>query len=332
VNGIKGKRMFLKRLLSVTVLLLLLTNIAYAQLNLEQKAAKERGLMLFGQYKSAAPELRIAAEAGDAEAQFYLAEDIRLEHRYITKEAYKWYVAAANQGDYYAMFQLATSGSDLCSVIGNCPVGVREPGDWLKMLWATARPLAEQGDSEAMSIMYNATAELEWLEKSAEAGYANAQWLLANRYQEGEGFFILPWKRQEAVEKWFKASAEGGFPKAMMTYFGLLRGKNDLAGARYWLEQAAKTGHEGGVYNYGYFLAVEPETLGFDQDLIKGYGLISLLRELDGGGNVQIYVDDVLPKIAAKMTPEQVEEAKVFAKEWKATHPPLSFFPDKLGF
>ena len=29
---------------------------------------------------------------------------------------------------------------------------------------------------------------------------------------------------------------------------------------------------------------------------------------------------------------EQIEQAKAFAQEWKATHPPLSYFPEKLGF
>jgi hypothetical protein len=31
------------------------------------------------------------------------------------------------------------------------------------------------------------------------------------------------------------------------------------------------------------------------------------------------------------MTAEQITEANRFAKEWKATHPPLSFYPEKLG-
>jgi hypothetical protein len=60
--------------------------------------------------------------------------------------------------------------------------------------------------------------------------------------------------------------------------------------------------------------------------------LIYLLRELDGGGNIQSYIEHTLPEIAAKMIPKQIEQAKVFAQEWKATHPPLSFFPDKLGY
>ncbi|MFJ5283777.1 hypothetical protein ACIP66_07975 [Pseudomonas sp. NPDC088429] len=32
-----------------------------------------------------------------------------------------------------------------------------------------------------------------------------------------------------------------------------------------------------------------------------------------------------------KMTPEQIEAAKKFAQEWASSHPPLSFFPDKLS-
>jgi len=31
------------------------------------------------------------------------------------------------------------------------------------------------------------------------------------------------------------------------------------------------------------------------------------------------------------MTSEQTEKSLEVAKDWKATHPPLSFFPDKLG-
>jgi len=32
-----------------------------------------------------------------------------------------------------------------------------------------------------------------------------------------------------------------------------------------------------------------------------------------------------------KMTAEQIEAAKKFSKEWAASHPPLSFFPEKLS-
>jgi hypothetical protein len=52
---------------------------------------------------------------------------------------------------------------------------------------------------------------------------------------------------------------------------------------------------------------------------------------LDGGGGMQENVKYKLPLIASKLTPSQILEAKEQSKKWIATHPPLSFFPDKLS-
>jgi hypothetical protein len=90
----------------------------------------------------------------------------------------------------------------------------------------------------------------ELLEKSANAGSPVAQYRMAIGDRQGEGF-LLPWKRQQSVETWFLASAKGGNPKAMMQLFGIYREKGDLEQARYWVEQAASSGYEAGVYNYG---------------------------------------------------------------------------------
>ncbi|QXI18109.1 tetratricopeptide repeat protein [Pseudomonas hamedanensis] len=317
---------------SVTATILIaLSTCAYATLNLEQQSAKERGIVLFKQYKTAEPELRIAAEAGDAEAQFFLAEEIRQEKQYITNEAYKWYEAAANQGDLYSMIRIGRTNNDLCTTMKNCPTGKKEPKEWLAEATKIAKDKSDHGDAEALYIMYELTAERDWLEKSALAGDAIAQYRMAIGDRQGEGY-ILPWKRQEAVEHWFLLSAKAGNPKAMMQLFGIYREKNELEQARYWVEKAALKGYEAGVYNYGYFLAVDPEALGFTEDKVKGYALISLLKELNGGGSIQTDIEETLPQIAEKMTPTQIQEAEEFAAKWKDTHPPLSFFPEKIGF
>ena len=52
------------------ILVLCFINTAFAELTPEQQAAKDRGIAIFNQYRVSGPELRIAAEAGDAEAQF----------------------------------------------------------------------------------------------------------------------------------------------------------------------------------------------------------------------------------------------------------------------
>lgn len=324
--------MLFRSLVAATLVTLVISVPAFANLTPEQQAAKERGVMLFNQYRIAEPELRIAAEAGDREAQFYLAEELRQMNRYITAESLKWYEAAASQGDYYAMIRLGRSIKDLCAVMGNCTAGQKTPVEWFQQALMQAKPEAEQGDAEAMYVMYHITGNRDWLEKSAEAGHAIAQFWMATGDRQGEGFFFLPWERSKAVKKWFKASAEGGYPRGMMEYVSILYEDGDMEGVRYWTKKAAEAGFEGAVSNYGAYLSHEPDRVGYPLDLVKGYALISLLKELDGGGNIQVYVESKLPRIAAKMTPEQIEEAEKFAEEWKATHPPLSFFPHKLGY
>jgi TPR repeat protein len=313
------------------IIALIFSSSAIAQLTSTQQAAKDRGIMLFNQYKPAETELRVAAEAGDPEAQFYLADELRQKNQRMTAEAQKWYEASASQGDYYSMFKLATTSEDLCTVTSQCPQGSKKPSEWLDLLIKTATPRAMTGDGEAMAVLYNATSDIEWLEKSASSGYAPSQWLLANRYAEGKGTFLLPWKKAKIEEELLKSASEGGYPPAMVEYISILFQRNDLEGARHWWEVAAKTGYQNAVASYGAYLSHTPDKVGYPIDLVKGYALISLLEELDGGGNVQVYVEGKLPKIAEKMTPAQIKEAKKYAIDWKASHPPLSFFPEKLG-
>ncbi|AZV27079.1 hypothetical protein CT157_14035 [Pseudomonas syringae] len=304
---------------------------ASATLNVQQQNAKERGIILFNQYKPAAPELRVAAEAGDREAQFFLAEEIRQENQYISDEAYKWYEAAAKQGDFYSMIRIGRSSSDLCVKMNNCPTGIKKPEEWLAEAQKIAKEKSNHGDAEALYIMYELTADRDWLKRSALAGDATAQYRMAIGDRQGEGL-MLPWKRQESVEQWFLLSAKAGNPKAMMQLFGIYREKGELDQARYWVERAASMGYEAGVYNYGYFLAVDSEALGFKEDKVKGHALISLLKELDGSGTTQADIEEALPQIEETMTSSQIKEAEKYAAEWKSTHPPLSFYPEKLGF
>jgi TPR repeat protein len=322
----------IKKSLFTALLIIAFANPASAELSSEQLSAKTQGITFYNQYKSvsATPFLTIAAEAGDHEAQYYLGESLRRKNHYMNPEARKWYEASAAQGDLYAMIQLGRSEKDLCTFSNDCPPDQKKPIEWLNQAKNIAMPKAIQGDAEAMYILYELTLDDAWLEKAAMAGNALAQYWMGVGYQQGEGFF-LPWKRGEAVAKWFKASAEGGYPKSMMEYAAILFESGDVEGFRHWNEQAALVGYADTVYGYGSYIAHEPDTYGFPFDIIKGYALVYLLSELDGGGGMQVNVEYKLPLIAAKMTPEQIIEAKEFSKKWKSTHPPLSFFPDKLS-
>ncbi|PWE46791.1 sel1 repeat family protein, partial [Pseudomonas prosekii] len=143
-----------------------------AQLSPDQLAAKTRGIELYNQFKaiSAKPQLKIAADAGDPEAQYYLGEAIRTNDKYMTAEAVSSYEAAALQGDIYSMIRLAGEKNDLCVVMKNCSKTRREPGEWGKMASDTASARAAEGSAEAMYLKYRVTGDDKWLEKSAENG------------------------------------------------------------------------------------------------------------------------------------------------------------------
>jgi len=304
---------------------------AFAELTPEQQAARDEGLALYQQsdWYDSQPLLLEAAQAGDQKAQYFLAEAIRLSNRYMTAESRKWYEAAAEQGDLFAMLRLSSS-SDLCHEMGTCGP---HSTNWRSTALALAHERAAQGDVEAMQALFNAGQGLEWLEKAAEGGYAPAQELLASFYAEGEGWFLLPGRRQAAIEKWYKASAEGGFPLGMMSYANFLYENNgSQKEMAYWVKKAAEGGYIGAVSTYAAGLADVSGTLNYPKDIIAGYGLTYLVSRLEGGGYAPEAARRRLPLIAQEMTPEQIEEAKVFAAEWEDTHPPLSFFVPVFGY
>jgi TPR repeat protein len=322
----------LMKVIPTTLILLTLASTQSFALTNEQSRAKIKGIELYNQYKatSAIPFLTTAAEAGDHEAQYYLGEVLRKKNHYVNEEAKKWYEASAGQNDLYAMIQLGRIEHDICKISNDCPPSHKQPIEWLNQAKKIAQEKAEAGDAEAMCIMYEITLDDAWLEKSASAGNAFAQYWMAVSLKQGDGF-LMPWKRSEAVEKWFMLSAEGGYPKSMIEYAAILYERGDIEGFRHWNEQAAIAGYAESVYGYGSYLAHEPDTYGFPYDPVKGYSLVSSLSILNGGGGMQENVEYKLPLIAAKLTPAQISEAREQTKKWAATHPPLSFFPEKLS-
>ncbi|WP_414159304.1 tetratricopeptide repeat protein [Pseudomonas sp. BNK-45] len=316
---------------------LLFSTCAAAQLTESQQAARDKGLVLYQQsdWYDSQPLLQVAAVAGDRTAQYYLAEAIRLSSSYTTVEARKWYEAAAEQGDLYAMLRLSNS-SDLCHQMGTC-TGKAGP-EWRKTALKLAHERAERGDTEAMTVLYTASQGLGWLEKAAEAGDSYAQWLLAGRYKSGAGWFLIPGNRQKAVKKWFKASAEGGYPLGMGMYANYLYENNESKSeVGYWLKKAAEAGYIDAVSTYALNVAHLPDRHGYPLDLIKGYGLTYLISKFEGGGagggaGVADFGKESLVKIAAKMTPDEIKQGVAFAEEWERTHPPLSYFVPIYGY
>lgn len=322
--------MQIKLLFIASLLLTALTSIADTAATPTARDTTPIGIVLYNQYKPALNELRIEAESGHPEAQYYLAETLRKINHYITPEAVKWYEASAQKGDIYSMIRLGSRDTDLCNSMHNCPLAEKPPSEWLKQAKETALSESDRGNAEAMYLVYRLTGDRDWLIKSANSGFAQASYMMGIGDRQGEGFFLLPSKRANSVEKWMEKSAEGGYPKGIMAYAGILADRGDIAGFNKWKEEAALRGYVSAVFDLACDLGHEPDKYGVSLDLVKSYGLLSLLSELDGGGNIKENVQEVFPIIKNKMTPAQIAEGKIFAKQWINSHSPLSFYPDKL--
>lgn len=327
----KSNPITLFAILSAMLIALSTNSFANDPLNNQQK--KVQGVILYNQLKldAAIPLLEQEAANGSIESQYYLGEALRKKNRHLTSEAQHWYEAAAKNNNIYAMIQLGRANNDLCKKMDNCPQGLMTPAEWLTRAKNAILPKVQEADPESLYLMYEITLDRGWLEKSANAGYALAQYWMAVSERQGEGFFLIPGKRDASVKSWLLRSSEGGYPKAMMDYLQILFEEGDMEGLRHWLEIAAETGDQGAISNYGAYIAHTPDKIGYPLDLVKGYALYSLLKELDDSGGIGRYVERKSEEIREKMTPKQIEDSNKVASEWKNTHPPLSFFPDKLS-
>ena len=324
----------MKNLSWAVLFITLLPSYGQAQLTLQQRSAKDNGIVLYNQYKaiSAIEFLEVAAEGGDDEALYYLGEAIRKNSRHMTPAAQKSYENSAIKGNIYSMIRLGRVEEDLCVTMKDCTPAQQSPEEWMNKAKELATEQASQGNAESMYLLWEITGNDDWLEKSAESGFALAQFRLATKYQEGGGVFLLPTRRSDAIEKWMKASAENGYPPAMMGFAAARMKKNDLSSFRIWNEKAAASSYVSGVFGYASYIGEAVPKYGFSSDPVKSYALLTNLLELDGGGNVINNVKDVLPEVEKNMSKEQIVNAKKLANTWKADHPPLSFFPDKLGY
>lgn len=235
---------------------------------------------------------------------------------YMTAEAIELFEAAAKNGDAYSMLRLGKSASDVCSILNTCDSSKEYSHKWLRQALSAIKPGADKGDPESLYLMYRLTRDLEDLEQSAMQEYGFSQYKLALFIKEGlYGKFKDDESRQRRVEELMQASSENGYPKAMLKYGDALLSEGKQSLAHQWYEKSAATGYVEALYEVGSYLSHEPEENGFGLDLVRGYGMLSLVATMDGGGGLGEYAIDKMSKVKNKMTANQIKAAKKYAAE-----------------
>lgn len=199
---------------------------------------------------------------------------------------------------------------------------------WREVLQHVLEARIQNGDGEAMQMMYMLSTDFQWLKKSAAAGYAEAQCWLADKYLDGKGFF-WPGQRNAESMRLLKLCAEGGNPQGINRYAATLLQQGDVGGAQHWLLRGVEIAFAPSVANYAISLE-DGKYYNFSPDLITAYSLNLLLTELDGGASMKETALYAIKNLSSRLTPNEIETAKIRAEHWRVAHPPLSFYPSKL--
>ncbi|MBD3895307.1 sel1 repeat family protein [Halomonas sp. ML-15] len=320
---------------ALTLATLLLLPISGWALDAETQAAKDEGLRLYNAHlrSQASPYLEPAAEAGDAEAMYYLGEIHRLRHMGMTREALEWYQRAGERGDPYAMLRLDEGGA--CQLGDVCPEG---GDDWREAALEATLPLAEEGDAAAMGVLFDIYSALEqpqvaddWLERAGEAGDAESQYWLGILIGDGLGDYPDEVQRKEVAEAWLRRAAEQGHAPAMNRLAALLSQQERHDEAWDWRVKASEGGHQGSRINLGWCY-LNPEERGDicvkGQDVVKGWAILHAVSEETDNRTAQ----NVMGRNRELLTAEQYKEAEALSEEWLDKEPPLSEFPPRFGY
>ena len=150
---------------------------------------------------------------------------------------------------------------------------------------------------------------LSWYEKSAQLGYAPAQYRTGSFYEKGLGGT----RDLEAAKTWYQTGAEQGNAAAMhnlaVLYANGIDGTPDMVSATRWFKRAAELGLKDSQFNLG-ILSAKGE--GVPQDLVESYKWFAVAART-GDPDAATKRDEV----AEALQPEQLETAKGAADLWK---------------
>ena len=169
--------------------------------------------------------------------------------------------------------------------------------------------LAAPGCSQAETIA-------EWRAR-AEQGDAIAQYNLGVMYTKGEG---VPRDNGEAV-RWFRKAAQQGFSQAQYN-LGVMYTKGegvprDDGEAVTWYRRAAVQGDAKAQFNLA---LMYDEGRGVPQDYVAAHKWFNLAASRLTGETREAAVHN-RERLAARMTPAQIAEARRAARQWTREHP-----------
>lgn len=295
------------------------------------EALFQEGYTLYQQYSSrdALIRLKEAAKLGHAEAAHYAGNILLRGSRYLTDKVEELYRQAAGGGEIYAMLRLSQK-SELCGTLRSCGYGHKK---WLYRAKDLTLPKAEAGDVEAMKALYSIyrvegdeSEAWEWIQRAAKGGHAFSQYRVAILLDQWDmGFYWTEEGRREDVLKWLRASAERGFPKAILKLAVELKEDGRFEESHEWVDRMGQTDYFDALFNYGLILLDGPDGMFQYPETKSVEGLAVLLaiyREHENSA-----VERSISRAKMELSSKVIAEAEKRAEELFVDRPVIYYRP-----
>ncbi len=272
-----------------------------------------------GKIPAAIPLLEHDARAGDREAAYVLGT-LYLNGDGVTRNpamAAGWFRRAAENRHALAAFNLGNAYR----------LGLGTPRDIAEAMTWYARAV-DEGSAEAAYTMgtmlrlgdqvrRDYKSALVWLKTAAEKGFAPAEHDLGRLYQEG---IAVP-RDPDAAEAWYRRAATRGYAPARYDLARLMLDGNEQQrgiGLKY-LAQSADAGFAPAQRRLA---VVYFNGQGIEKDAVNAFKWISLAERTWPAATRADLVREK-SRIAAVLTPEDMEQAKASIRTWRPTRTPL---------
>lgn len=272
-----------------------------------------------------------AADAGNDKAQCLIAKG-NLQSVWVWSDiSYKYFKMAADQNALCGLLALSVDAEGGVPIMRSKQFEIDNisTGEYEKRLNAILAEQVARGDVEALKLKGflsdNKNEECALFEKAAQKNDPDAQFRLANKIEDGCGWYLIPGSRQKAVHYWIEQAANHGNPRAMEKMARFAYDAGDFKGMLAWFDKAIDTGNENSLAMASYFLMEDditsmplPEQY---QDPVRAYSLNYILWQYNPNNNDEDFSPSInLKNLDKKLTKAEKDQAMAWAKEWMKGH------------
>ncbi|WP_421192730.1 hypothetical protein [Aeromonas jandaei] len=272
-----------------------------------------------------------AADAGNARAQCLIAKSNLTSVWVWSDISYKYFKMAADQDALCGLLALSVGAEGGVPIMRpkQFEIDNISTAEYEKRLNAILAEQVARGDVEALKLKGflsdNKNEECALFEKAAQKNDPDAQFRLANKIEDGCGWYLIPGSRKKAVRYWIEQAANHGNPRAMEEMAGLAHDAGDFKEMLAWFDKAIATGNKDSLafaskfFMGSYSLIFNlPEKY---QDPVKAYAFNYILQQYDPKDNAEdLSPYSRLKVLDEKLTKAEKEQAITWAKEWMKNH------------